>query len=120
MGDDLVRLLLVLDQVQDPYQHERDGLAEVQGLAGGGQDGVGLAEVGFEVGRRALGGAGEQGAGVGEHEPFTALPGKDGTVLVGITEQPVKHTGKKRPAPADRDEPYTLKLKFRPDDSGGR
>ena len=55
-------------------------------------------------------------AGVGEHEPFTHLPGKDGTVLVGIAEQPVKQTGKKTPPPADRDEPYTLKLKFRPDD----
>jgi hypothetical protein len=54
-------------------------------------------------------------AGVGEHEPFTALPAKDGTVLIGITEQPVKHTGKKSPPPADRDEPYTLKLKFRPE-----
>jgi serine/threonine protein kinase len=59
-------------------------------------------------------------AGVGEHEPFTALPAKDGTVLIGITEQPVKHTGKKPPPPADRDEPYTLKLKFRPEESGGR
>jgi serine/threonine protein kinase len=59
-------------------------------------------------------------AGAGEHEPFTAVPGKDGTVLVGITEQPVKQTGKKPPPPADRDEPYTLKLKFRPEESGGR
>jgi eukaryotic-like serine/threonine-protein kinase len=59
-------------------------------------------------------------AGAGEHEPFTALPGPAGTVLIGITEQPVKHTGKKPPPPAERDEPYTLKLKFRPEDSGGR
>jgi serine/threonine protein kinase len=59
-------------------------------------------------------------AGVGEHEPFTALPGKDGTVLIGIAEQPVKHTGKKPPPPAERDEPYTLKLKFRPEESSGR
>jgi hypothetical protein len=59
-------------------------------------------------------------AGAGEHEPFTALPGREGTVLIGITEQPVKHAGKKPPPPADRDEPYTLKLKFRPEDSGGR
>jgi hypothetical protein len=59
-------------------------------------------------------------AGAGEHEPFSARPGKDGTVLIGIAEQPVKQTGKKPPPPADRDEPYTLKLKFRPDDSGGR
>jgi serine/threonine-protein kinase len=59
-------------------------------------------------------------AGVGEHEPFTALPDKDGVVLIGITEQPVKPNGKKPPPPAERDEPYTLKLKFRPEDSGGR
>ena len=59
-------------------------------------------------------------AGVGEHEPFTALPTKQGTVLVGISEQAVKHTGKKAPPPADRDEPYTLKLKFRPEDNGAR
>jgi serine/threonine protein kinase len=59
-------------------------------------------------------------AGAGEHEPFTALPSKEGTVLIGITEQPVKHTGKKPAPPADRDEPYTLKLKFRPEESGAR
>jgi serine/threonine protein kinase len=59
-------------------------------------------------------------AGVGEHEPFTTQPGKDGTVLLGITEQPPKKTGKKPPPLPERDEPYTLKLKFRRDDSPGR
>jgi tRNA A-37 threonylcarbamoyl transferase component Bud32 len=58
-------------------------------------------------------------AGAGEHEPFTALA-RDGNVLIGISEQPVKRSGKKAPPPADRDEPYTLKLKFRPEDPPGR
>jgi serine/threonine protein kinase len=59
-------------------------------------------------------------AGASEHEPFSTLPGKDGTVLIGIAEQPVKPNGKKPPPTADRDEPYTLKLKFRPDDHAPR
>ena len=59
-------------------------------------------------------------AGVGEHEPFSTLAGKSGTVLIGITEQPAKRSGKKPPPRPDRDEPYTLKLKFRPEENPGR
>jgi serine/threonine-protein kinase len=61
-------------------------------------------------------------AGASEHEPFSAHPGKDGTVLIGVAEQPpAKRPAKKpppAPPPADRDEPYTVKLKFRPDENG--
>jgi tRNA A-37 threonylcarbamoyl transferase component Bud32 len=59
-------------------------------------------------------------AGVGEHEPFTGLADKDGTLLIGVAEQSLKKTGKKPPPAPARDQPYTMKLRFRRDDSSGR
>jgi hypothetical protein len=53
-------------------------------------------------------------AGVGEDEPFTATPGKDGLALVGVAEQPPRKSKKNAPRP-DRAEPYVLKVKFRVD-----
>jgi len=50
------------------------------------------------------------GAGIGDDEEVTARAGDDGKVLLGIAEQPHKRTSKRtRP---ERDEPYTLKIKF--------
>ena len=39
----------VRDEVQHRKEQDRDGLGEVQGLGGLGQDGVGVAQVGFDV-----------------------------------------------------------------------
>jgi hypothetical protein len=59
---------MVTHMPQDSHQHERDRLAEVQGLRGGGQDLVGVAHVGVDVGRDPLRSAGQQGAGVGQDQ----------------------------------------------------
>ena len=63
-----MRVVGVGDHVQDHQHHEGDGLAEVQGFAGGGEDSAGFAQVGVHVRNRALGCSGEQGAGVREHD----------------------------------------------------
>ena len=62
------RVVLVGDAVQDAEEHDRDRLAEVQDLGGPGQDRVEVAQVGVDVGGRALGVAGQQGPGVQEHD----------------------------------------------------
>jgi eukaryotic-like serine/threonine-protein kinase len=51
----------------------------------------------------------------GEDEPFTASPGKDGLVLIGVVEQPPRKNGKRAPPPPDRAPPYHLRVKFRAD-----
>jgi AcrR family transcriptional regulator len=63
-GHDAVRIVCVRDQVQDDQQHERDRLAEVQGRRRGLHDGLGVAQIGIEVRRRAFAGTGEKGPGV--------------------------------------------------------
>jgi serine/threonine protein kinase len=52
--------------------------------------------------------------GPGDDETFQATPGKDGLVLIGIAQVAAKK-GKKAPARPDRSEPYTLRVKFRPE-----
>ena len=54
--------------MQDTEQHDRDRLAEVQVPGRLGQDRPGVAQVGVDVGGRALGVAGQQGPGVQEHD----------------------------------------------------
>jgi hypothetical protein len=52
---------------QDSHQHDRDRLGEVQRPGCALHDRVGVAQVGVQIGGRALGAAGEQGAGVCQH-----------------------------------------------------
>jgi hypothetical protein len=47
--------------------------------------------------------------GAGEHESFSATPSFEGDVLIGVGERAAAGA-----AHADRDEPYTLKLRYRP------
>jgi eukaryotic-like serine/threonine-protein kinase len=72
-----------------------------------GSDGIDIVVLIGEKRRRV------DAAGIGEDEEFTATPGKDGVVLVGVAEQAPKSSSKKPSAPPERDEPYTLKIKFR-------
>jgi hypothetical protein len=58
----------VLDVAEDSDQHQRDRLAEVQGLAGFGQDRFGVVQVGVDVFGDALGRAEQQYAGMCQHE----------------------------------------------------
>ena len=51
-----------------PLRISRDGLGEVQGVRGLGQDLVRVAQVGVDVGGGAFRGAGQQGPGVGQHQ----------------------------------------------------
>jgi hypothetical protein len=64
LADQLVGLLVILDQVQDRGQDDRDRAAEVEGPGRLGQDRERLAQVGFDEVGSALGGADQQGAGV--------------------------------------------------------
>jgi hypothetical protein len=68
--DDPRGLELVGDEVQDRDQHQRDRLAEVQDLPDRriGQDRLRVSQIGMDVGRAALGRAGQQLAGVPENE----------------------------------------------------
>ncbi len=63
-----VRLVSVGDVLQHHQGHDRDGLAEVQQLGGLAEDLAGLPGVGVHVGGGALGGAGQQRPGVGQHD----------------------------------------------------
>jgi hypothetical protein len=58
----------VHDEVHDPEHHDRDGLAEVQDPGRVAQDRLRVLQVGLDVVARALGGAGQQGAGVHQHQ----------------------------------------------------
>jgi hypothetical protein len=60
-GHDGPRVLVVLDQVQHPDQHERRRLAEIEHVRRLGQDRPRIAQVGPQVAGRALRGAAEQG-----------------------------------------------------------
>jgi hypothetical protein len=51
---------------EDPEQHQGDRPGQVQGPAGGGQDRVGVVEVGVDIGGGPLRAAGQQGPGVGQ------------------------------------------------------
>jgi len=62
-----VRRTVLGDVVQD-LQQQRDRLGEVQGPGGVLQDLLGLAQLGIEVVDAALGGAGEQGTGMGQDQ----------------------------------------------------
>jgi serine/threonine protein kinase len=53
-------------------------------------------------------------AGPGDDESFDASPGKDGLVLVGIAQQPPRKSAKRPATQPDRNDPYHLKVKFRP------
>jgi hypothetical protein len=68
--DDLCRLVGIGEQVQDPDEQQADRLAEVQQFADRrrGQDRIGVANVGLDVGGAALRGGGEQGARVDQDE----------------------------------------------------
>jgi hypothetical protein len=52
----------------DPQQHQRGRAVEVQGRGGGLQDLVGLVQVGVDVGGPALRRAGQQRAGMRQHD----------------------------------------------------
>jgi hypothetical protein len=62
------RVILVIDQVQDADQHQRDRPGEVDGLRGAGQDRIRVTQVGFQVGARAVGSRGQQRASVVEDD----------------------------------------------------
>jgi hypothetical protein len=62
-----VRIRLVVDQVQDRDQHDRYWLRS-PGLPGTLEDRLDVAEVGVEIGRRALSAAGQQRTRVGKHD----------------------------------------------------
>jgi hypothetical protein len=123
------RVVLVGDAVQDAEEHDRDRPAEVQDPGGPGQDRGEVAQVGVDVGGRALGAAGQQGPGVQEHDrvvvhvhhpgvrrhPLGHLvrvvrrgqPGPDVEELpdARLGGQVVHHAAEKRPLRADA-EPY--------------
>ena len=65
---DRPRLVVVSDVMQDRDQCDRDRLGQVQGPRGFLQDLPGIAQVGVDVVGDSLGAAGEQGAGVCQHE----------------------------------------------------
>lgn len=62
--------------MEDRKQGQRDRLGQVEGVAQfrGRQDRGAIIQVGVEVGGAAFSGAGEQRAGVGEHDRYT-IPG---------------------------------------------
>ena len=68
LGDDAVGVVGVRDQVQDRHQHDRHRLGEVERLRRPVQDRAGVAQVGVEVVGGAFRGAGEQRAGVRQHD----------------------------------------------------
>jgi hypothetical protein len=67
-GHELARIILIRDAVQHADQHDRDGLAEVQGAGRRGQDRPDVAQVGVDVVGRAPRMAGQQRPGVDEHD----------------------------------------------------
>jgi hypothetical protein len=66
--DDRLRAVGVGDLAQDPEHHDRDRLGEVERLGRSRENLVRLTHVGVDVVAGALGSAGEQGAGVHQHE----------------------------------------------------
>ena len=67
-ADDGPRFGVVADVAQHSDQEHGGGLGQVQRAGGGGEDGAGLAHIRVDIGAGALLGAGEQAAGVGQHE----------------------------------------------------
>jgi hypothetical protein len=69
-GHDAVRVVLVGDEVQDRGERQGHRLGQIQGLAqiGIGEAPLRVAQVGVDVGGGSLGGAGQQRAGVDEHD----------------------------------------------------
>jgi hypothetical protein len=67
-GDDAVRVVGVRDQMQDRHQHDRHRLGEVERLRGPVEDRAGVAQVGVQVVGGTLRSAGEQRAGVRQHD----------------------------------------------------
>src|SRR6185437_13173773 len=67
-GGDAVRVLVVTDQMQHADELHRDGPAEVQCPAGVVEDLVRVAQVGIDVVGGTVAGAGQQRAGVGQHD----------------------------------------------------
>ena len=68
LADQMVGLVLVLDQVQDRGQDDRDRAAEVERPDRSGQDRERLAQVGLDEVGSALGGADQQRAGVAQDD----------------------------------------------------
>src|SRR5690606_36973813 len=66
--DDAVRVVGVGHLPGDAEHHDGDGPGEVEGAGGPGEDRVGVADVGVEVVGGARRRAGEQRAGVHEHD----------------------------------------------------
>jgi len=67
-ADEGGRVVLVRDAVQDPQEHDRDRLIEIQHPGRLRQDLVGVPQVTVDVGGRALGPAGQEGTGVQQHD----------------------------------------------------
>jgi hypothetical protein len=68
LADDPKRVVVVSDHVQDPDEHERNRLGEVQRRLGLLQDLLRLTQIGREVGGGTFRSALQQGAGVGLHD----------------------------------------------------
>jgi len=68
LADELIRLLVVLDQVQDRGQDDRDRAAEVKRPGRLGQDRERLAQIGLDKVGSALGGADQQRASMAQHD----------------------------------------------------
>jgi hypothetical protein len=65
--DDAVRVVLVGNQLEDAEHHQRDRTGQVQDLRRVGEDPLGDARIGVEVGARAFGAAGQQRPRVQQH-----------------------------------------------------
>jgi hypothetical protein len=71
-ADDAVLVVLDGDEMQDGDDRQGDGLGQVDGVQEflGGQDASGVTQVGVQVGGPAPRIAGEQSAGMGEHDRY--------------------------------------------------
>jgi hypothetical protein len=67
-GNDGMRAVGVRYVLHGAQHHHGNGLAEIEGLGRPAQHLAGIAQVGIDVIAGALGGTGEQGPGVGEHD----------------------------------------------------
>ncbi len=91
-ADQVAGQVVVHDVAEDAAEDECDGLVEVEGLACRLHYGLGLVEVGVQVGGGALGAADEQGLGVGEDQRVVvdvdhpALGGHALGELVGVVD----------------------------------
>src|SRR5690606_26881774 len=66
--DDPARLVVLGQVAEDPAEDQRHGLAEVEGVGGGGEDLVDVVQVGVQVGGGPLRGGDQQGPRVRQHQ----------------------------------------------------